>query len=148
MVEPLRELLTNRISDLQQRITDLYDQLRPLEAELSDAKKALNAIVSSSGDLNFSPPTAQLHIGASSPYASLTMKQLALKALSEHFPNGATASQLLQFFKDAYGRADIVRSSLSPQLTRLKTDGLVERARLVWRRVPPDPDSPIGFLNR
>jgi hypothetical protein len=51
------------------------------------------------------------------------MKQLVRKALSEHFVNGATANELLAHFRDVYGRSDVVRTSLSPQLSRLKQEG-------------------------
>jgi len=40
------------------------------------------------------------------------------KALSEQFQHGATTKQLVNFFKDAWGR-DIERTNLSPQLSRL-----------------------------
>ena len=78
------------------------------------------------------------------------MKQLTLKALNEHFQKGATARQLLRFFKDAWGRDDVVRSSLSPQLTRLKNDGKIRRDGIRWFLVTTEkneahrPGSPAG----
>jgi hypothetical protein len=84
------------------------------------------------------PSTLPAHLAASSgvvepplplrvlPYAHLTMKQLIIKALSEHFHNGATTRQLLDFFRDAWGRA-IERQNLSPQLSRLYQEGVIGR---------------------
>jgi hypothetical protein len=51
-------------------------------------------------------------------YENLTMKELVVKALREHFRDGATAKQLREFFRDGWGR-DIARENLSPQLSRL-----------------------------
>jgi hypothetical protein len=57
-------------------------------------------------------------------YADLTMKQLVLKALSQHFENGATRRELVDFFRNAWGR-EVEPASLSPQLSRLAADGLI-----------------------
>jgi hypothetical protein len=59
-------------------------------------------------------------------YEHLTMKQLVLRALFQHFPEGATSRQLREFFRDGWGR-DIERENLSPQMSRLKTDGSIEQ---------------------
>jgi hypothetical protein len=64
----------------------------------------------------------------SSPYVGLTMKQLVLKALSEHFNHGAATRQLLDFFRDAWGR-HIERTNLSPQISRLYQDRQIGRIR-------------------
>jgi hypothetical protein len=63
-----------------------------------------------------------------SPYTNLTMKQLVVKVLAEHFQQGATAREMLDFFRDAWGR-DIERQNLSPQLSRLYQEGVVGRIR-------------------
>jgi hypothetical protein len=66
-----------------------------------------------------------------SPYENLTMKQLIMKALTEHFQSGATAKQFREFFRDAWAR-DITRESLSPQLSRLRSDKIIDRDGNVW----------------
>jgi hypothetical protein len=82
-----------------------------------------------------------------SPYEYLTMKQLIMKALTGHFMSGATAKQLREFFRDAWAR-DIDRESLSPQLSRLRNDKIIDRDGNVWflvkkNEAPPgdNPDS-------
>jgi hypothetical protein len=52
------------------------------------------------------------------------MKQLVVKALAEHFEKGATVNEMIDFFRDAWGR-DVTRQSLSPQLSRLLRDGSI-----------------------
>jgi hypothetical protein len=80
-----------------------------------------------------------------SRYALLTMKQLIVKVLAEHFTQGATAREMLDFFRDAWGR-DIERQNLSPQLSRLYRDGIVGRGSdgiwfLVGLREPQEGDT-------
>jgi hypothetical protein len=56
---------------------------------------------------------------------NLTIKQLTLRALYEHFQGtGATASELREYLQNAHGR-QIAHNSISPQLSRLKAEGSV-----------------------
>jgi hypothetical protein len=137
MTETIRELLERREVELQNQINEMHGKLAPLEAELADVRKARAAISSPiiSGVGTLTADAAVLPTGAS-PYASLTMKELAIRALRDHFPSGATANQLLEFFKNAWAR-DIPRPSFSPQLTRLKTEGKIDRRGLIWRLIGP-----------
>lgn len=66
-----------------------------------------------------------------SPYARMTMKDLVRKALGERFKDGATAAQLIEFFRNAWDR-HIERANLSPQLSRLKQDREIDRRGNVW----------------
>jgi hypothetical protein len=77
-----------------------------------------------------------------SPYEHLTMKQLITKALMEHFLSGATAKQLREFFRDAWAR-NIDRASLSPQLSRLRSDKIIDRDGNVWFLIKKH-EMPIG----
>lgn len=154
MVKSLRRLLDEYERDILMRIDPVRKELGLLERQLADVRKARNAIAHE-GTTSATVAAAQFeyrmierlrrpvfHGGGetvetaerpvSSPYAKLTMKQLVRKALDEHFENGATASQLLDFFRDAWGRNDIVRSSLSPQLSRLKGEGVIRLDGKTW----------------
>ena len=150
MPKSVRQLLQDAETDILMRMDPVRKELNLLERELADIRKARNALnteglastvvrVVGVGDLRKSPvmsygggeaidPKA-----APSPYAELTMKQLVRKALDEHFTNGATAIELLDFFRNAWGRHDIVRTSLSPQLSRLKRDKVIELDGYVWQ---------------
>ena len=50
---------------------------------------------------------------------------------------GATANELVEFFHNAWGRRDVVRSSLSPQLSRLKDEGFIDREGYNWFLLEP-----------
>lgn len=127
------DILSEHERALEARLKSLREQTILLERELADVRRARGAI--SPG--YYGPEQAQIPfpagisesasiqppISASSPYARATIKELVRKALGEHFVDGATANQLLHFFADAWGRKEIVRTSLSPQLSRLKAAG-------------------------
>ncbi len=76
------------------------------------------AIISSTGGTDV--------FASTSPYEHLTMKQLVEKVLREHFHNGATTRQMLEFFRDGWKR-NIERANLSPQITRLVRDGVIKQ---------------------
>jgi len=129
----LRTYLTERERDLIAQIRQIRRQLNPLEADLADIQRAKAAL--EQADANGPPssivsrdPIAE-HLY--STYAAMTMKELVLKALAEYFGNGATAQDLIGFFAANWGRK-ISRPNLSPQLTRLKRDGLVENIDGKW----------------
>ncbi|MGI8568506.1 MAG: hypothetical protein ACR2KT_05290 [Methylocella sp.] len=61
-----------------------------------------------------------------SPYQKMTMKEMVIRALTEHFREGATAKKIREFLRDGYGR-NIERNNLAPQITRLHKDGFIER---------------------
>jgi hypothetical protein len=79
-------------------------------------------------------------------YQGLTMKQLVVKALAEHFQHGATTRQLLDFFRDAWHR-NIERQNLSPQLSRLYQEGVIGRVQGLreWILVPDDEQRPMPY---
>lgn len=119
----LRELQT----DLAERIKALEGELKSLREEERRVLAALKATqetaeLEASGD-EASRASVTHHLRNANPeYQNLTMKELVLRALEEHFPEGATAQQMLDLFANRWGRTDIVRTSLSPQLSRLKND--------------------------
>lgn len=57
-------------------------------------------------------------------FANMTIKELIIQALIDHFPNGGTLAQIRDFIRDGYGR-QIEAASLRPQAHRLKADGVL-----------------------
>lgn len=148
MAQSVRQLLDDCETDIVDRIANLRAQIVPLERELADVRRAKQAL-SRDVETQFQLPVtgldaAKLSIdhyrrnrnlaahGLPSPYAKLTMKQLVCKALREQFREGATANELLDFFTNAWGRTDVIRTSLSPQLSRLKREDTIALHGLVW----------------
>lgn len=138
------DMLIEREGALRARIDELRAQLIPAEAELEDIAVAKAALMDAASRRIAQLPATGSEASAASlayfngkanntPFQSLTMKQLVRKALTEKFQGGATARQLLDLFHHEYGRTDIIRSSLSPQLSRLKVEREIWRDGLVWR---------------
>lgn len=148
----VRSLLDDHEAEIVSRIAHLRGELVPLERELMEVRLAKAALKNGTPEtdqprlfLPLSTGSQNSHVDRwrqivvhadsqrrASPYARLTIKQLIKKALSEQFPDGATASQLLDLFGTAWGRTEIVRTSLSPQLSRLGADGTLFRRGQIW----------------
>jgi len=145
MPPSVREILETHERSLEARIKSLRDQIIPLERELAEVRRAKGALTLTdygpeqsqlvfSGEAAAAKHTPQLggSVYGRSSYENLTIKELVRKALGEHFERGATANQLLEFFAGAWGRRDIARTSLSPQLSRLKRDGEIVLRGQKW----------------
>lgn len=148
----VRTYLKDRQNLLEGEIAKLRAQLIPLERELFEIKIAQRALGRQSNEPSQQPLFAEDGGGSIdeeaaaiwrqykaveaervlSPYARSTIKELVLRALTEQFWSGATAQQLLDLFADAWGRPEIVRTSLSPQLSRLKAEHKIDRNGTLW----------------
>lgn len=140
MADDIEQALKNKIATLEARIKRVEAIALPMKDDLHRAKSALSAYTGT--PVVVAPKGAQASLDAVAHFArkttdpsylKMTMKQLVVAALREHFPNGATSNQLLSHFLTTWGRNDIMRSSLSPQLSRLKAnEGLIELHGKVW----------------
>jgi hypothetical protein len=148
------ELLLEAEAAFVAKVEYLQAQLDPVQRELATVRRALKAARGpqpSSDQLQLLPSSGSEATEASrnhfmaypddvltKQYRHLTMKQLVRRALQEHFTEGATAKQMLELFRHEWGRDDVVRTSLSPQLTRLKREGVIALHGLVWHLLRPD----------
>jgi hypothetical protein len=154
--ETLADFLDRRERELMHRLAAIQGEMAPLEAEISQIRRAKAAVATPPTIDNSVPPRNANYVDALRPFlevkpmgigtvsgsgALMTIKQLVIRALLHQFRDGATPAQLREFIRDAYGR-DIERSSLSPQLSRLKAGGIVEQPNLlndVWKLAPGTP---------
>jgi hypothetical protein len=140
----LRDFLEKREPQLVSQIEKLRAELAPLETELAEVRrtKATLGMSQSRGVLTAGIPSFPRVLSTTTldypgkntlageafklaTFGTLTIKQLIIRALFDHFKEGADANQLREFIRDAWGR-DIERSSLSPQLSRLKDQRWIE----------------------
>lgn len=157
----LRSYLDEREKALEAEIAKLRGQVVPLERELFEVRIAKRAVGRHSSEPLQQPlfsPSEKISVDqeaekvwkqyraiqaerALSPYARMTIKDLVLKALEEQFPSGATARQMLDLFANAWGRGEVVRTSLSPQLSRLRAEHKIDRNGSLWfvRNPRPQP---------
>ncbi|MGA8760474.1 MAG: hypothetical protein WB611_29960 [Stellaceae bacterium] len=119
----LRSVSIGRVDELK----------RTLEEARADAQVAMAKPAESAAIRNAA------RVLVSSRNSGLTMKQLVTKALAQHFDKGASSRQLLEFFRDAWGR-NIERTSLNPQLFRLYQDGIIGRVEGTkeWYLIPEE----------
>jgi hypothetical protein len=162
--------MERRERELTHQLAALRSEIESKEAELAEVVKARSAIGSHqasekplgyvAGD-HFQLPgdegadlvatdaqgkrVAIVQFKSSPGAVELSIKQLAVKALWEGFRNAhATQSELREFIKNAYGR-QVDRASLSPQLSRLKAEGIVRQSNNDrWQLVPDGGDTLRG----
>ncbi|WP_324751928.1 hypothetical protein [Roseovarius sp. Pro17] len=135
MNDSVHEFLLQAVKRLQREIDKHEATIAPLRKDLEDARRALAAIEVAGSTSPSKTQSLESQGEASSAVPSLsglTMKELTIKALSEHYKNGATAAQLIEYFASEWGRTDILRSSFSPQLSRLKNEGAVKLVGKTW----------------
>jgi len=129
---------TDILATQRRKLIDELAQVRAravaIEAEITALDTALSALPPSEGK-----PVQLRPVSSPSRSAGggrkMSVKAMVLDALEKHFPDGASALDLLDCFADVYGRDDVARTSLSPQLTTLKKDGKIERDGMTWRLV-------------
>jgi hypothetical protein len=102
----LRDFISTRESDIKA-------QIKALRAELSDLKTAKSALDSSSSQVESSGQQS----------GSVTIKDM-VRSILKSDSTGLTATDLIIKIKENFDR-DLERTSLSPQLSRMKEDGEV-----------------------
>jgi hypothetical protein len=122
--------LWNRLEEVRARGKEYEGEIQQIDAGLRAMEAAVIPVSGSDASLR----AVAYHARNANPEVQvLTMKQLVVKALSEHLENGATANEMLDFFARKWGRTEIMRTSLSPQLSRLKEDGAIRLEGKVWK---------------
>jgi hypothetical protein len=142
--ETVDQFLARRERELTAQISALHGQIAPKEAELLQirrVKAALNLDADLSKSLtseaelpanhhlfttNYDAVLASVIGGRSMPpYHTMTIKELTIQALLDHFHVGGTAAGIRDFIRDAYGRA-IEPASMRTQMHRLKVDSILK----------------------
>jgi hypothetical protein len=144
-----RRELEQQLSALHGQMTALRDQIEHRKREIEEIDRAAAAIgpttkvVSSSGmtfeaAADVAAPTAERNrrnmaeitsgvtdvIVRLDPYSHMTIKELVIQALIDHFPKGGTLTEIRDVIRNAYRRT-IEPPSLRPQMHRLKADGIL-----------------------
>jgi hypothetical protein len=157
--ETLYEYLERRQRELENIAAALNLELEGVSSELAHVKSARRQIADLPSFGRTPKPPAEpsnklmnaLQIGATSN-ASVegffpgahnalivgpTIKQQIMKAMSSSvfLLGGASASDIRQYILDVFGR-DVSPTSLSPQLSRLKADGMLSQDGDRWRITP------------
>jgi hypothetical protein len=147
----LREFLEERERQVKEALGIVERVRAPLELELAEIQKSKAALDGSGKPypqkfyIRRTVPQARFYGGGiatdvdvlppvRSRFEAMTIKELIRMALTEHFPQGATARELINFIREVYGRT-IERWNFSPQLSRLRQDGEVTLDEHVWKLI-------------
>lgn len=122
----VRQTLEDLKRQLENKMGRLKIEINTVDSELADVKLALAAM---DGKL-IAPPIISARPKVEHAAEVATIKDMVLEILGT-LPNGANANQLLRHIEDRFG-ATIERTSLSPQLSRLKRDGLIQLNKMIW----------------
>ena len=139
--EDFSSYLKRRERELIQQTAAIRGMLIPKEKQLEQIRQAMQAIgIQPSYTEQLKPFMDQTQVDLDQVVASalgntplpllaeaLTIKEMILRALKDHFHGGATPSELRDYMRTAYGR-DVDRNSISPQLARLRDEGIVKNA--------------------
>jgi chromosome segregation ATPase len=127
-----RDLLLNRRSEISGKVT-------PLVADIARLRETLAAKQSELSEWN--AELEQIHsalraIEETETKSQLTIKQAVVEVLKDH-REGMTALEILAEINTRYFGGRLLRTSLSPQLSRLKNDdGKIELRGNNWFLLP------------
>lgn len=91
---------------------------------------------------------ATLPLQLAAPSSRPTIKDGIIQMLEEVYPTGLTALEILDRLNRRWWRGGLKRTSLSPQITRLKKDEKVVSERGTWKVAKnnaPEDDEPSGI---
>lgn len=139
LIRARRTSVAASIVTAQAELSRLQSEYAQIEAAL----RAMEGVLLPSG--YEASQSAREHFAAKAhpEAARMTIKEMVVRALGEHFPRGATANQMLDFFRSNWGRREM-RTSLSPQLSRLKESGIITLQGKVWHLAPNENGPPEG----
>jgi hypothetical protein len=121
MNETLRQFVERRLQELQDEERPLRERLDEIVTERRELEKTIK-LIGADGLVNNAMERRESQ--------EKTIKEAVLDILSAK-PNGLTATEILRDLNLNKDRR-YARTSLSPQLSRLKRDGKVRQSGIVW----------------
>tara|TARA_R110001606_G_scaffold275969_1_gene424168 strand:- start:1187 stop:1801 length:615 start_codon:yes stop_codon:yes gene_type:complete len=137
MMSKIRDLLSDRARTLRNARARLVSELREIDEEMQEIAIAIAAVERKQPLLPIAQSEQTVDELADQ---ELTIKDMILEVLGP-IPEGAEALTILQFIKDRFGK-DLERTSLSPQLSRLKRDGILDLDGKAWRIASVNDEGP------
>jgi hypothetical protein len=133
-METLREFIDRRLRELREAERPIRAQLNEIERERKELEKTAKMIgLESAYREDIDPRNTQ----------KKTIKEAVMEILTE-FPMGLTATDI-RVKVNTRMNTSYKRSSLSPQLSRLKQDKRIKQEGIVWSLIAPEKKrAPIG----
>ncbi|MEQ1956142.1 hypothetical protein [Mesorhizobium sp. CN2-181] len=136
----MREYLHARRSELAEEIGTLRLEVMEKEKELAECRSLLASREREMADVDRAASAIQMvnrvQTDIPKPLPDIkatrkgTIKDYVVQVLSDH-PGGLVALDILAKMNERFG-TEFERTSLSPQLTRLKNDEIIDRRGMVW----------------
>ncbi len=115
--------MSNIEEKLKQELQIISNKIKDLDSEKKKIKAALDAVRGFSDSFDATVKRQS---------SDMTFKDKIKIALSEKFTEGAISNDILDYCNERWPEYPIKRSSLSPQLSRLKVDGVIDLADKKW----------------
>jgi chromosome segregation ATPase len=114
----LRDYLESKRGEVRKKMLPLETSTASLRTELSSQDAKLKALAKELADVE-----KALHALGKKPKSEseISIKEAILLVLAD-MPNGLTSAEILQAINDRHFGGTVVRTSMSPQLARLKND--------------------------
>jgi hypothetical protein len=124
MNETLRQFIERRLEELQEQERPLREKLDEIVMERRELEKTIK-LIGADGIVTFATERGENQVK--------TIKEAIIEVLTAK-PNGLAALDILKELNLKMDRR-YSRTSLSPQLSRLKRDGKVRQSGIVWSLV-------------
>lgn len=136
----VRDELTNMQRLLRNQLGRLTNEIESVKLQLRDVDTAIAAIDGNFKSSNVAPARTK-----NENVERKTIKDMVLEILAV-MPDGAEATELLSFIDERF-EVTLPRTSLSPQLSRLKKERLVSLEGKVWKLNEEGSDESEPFRN-
>jgi seryl-tRNA synthetase len=132
----VREILAARREELVSKLQPLMEQVRELRETLTTKQNEASKVTLEIQQIN----SALQAVEETETRARPTIKEAVLEVLKDH-ADGMTALEILDEINARFFAGRITRTSLSPQLSRLKDDDKkIELRGNTWFLLPPQPN--------
>ncbi len=135
MAETLTDFISNRLTELRAREKPLRQELEDIVREIEQLQRAADGagiLVDGLAPIATVPAAAHTSAFTRRSVPEKTIKEAVLAVLKES-TTGLTALDILDRINAHLG-VNYPRTSLSPQLSRLKADGLLRREGNIWSK--------------
>lgn len=118
--------MENTYTYLLDRQSEIKSKIKALQQDLRAVDAAILAVRPMFSEDNCSPGKKTRRT-----FGGVTIKDMVREALETSYPNGADANQILGYINQKWDKG-LVRSSLSPQLSRLKKEEVIDLQGGLW----------------
>ena len=124
-------------SYIEMILRDKKETEQKMEAAMAPYRKKLQEADEALKKLGYKDGSFVINTKTMADLDKLTIKQRVTKALTEQYPDGAHYSDILTYINENWPHLPVKRTSLSPQLTRLRRRHVIrlDEDKSIWHLV-------------